>query len=540
MREMHMSPAYFKIFSASPDKFRFVGQVTALDIFQNNTRDFHESGLFSSSIFGRVGSDDRLKRFGYIDIKVPVFHPRIYNHLCSLKQLYKGIMQGREYATWDAKEKDFVKSDQLLGSTGFYFFLQHWKEINFKRTSSTQRDEKIQIIKMSVETALTNKILVLPAGLRDLEVDEHGGIDQHEINDFYRTLVKISNTLSTVNDLDSPIIDKARFTLQNAFNELHGYLLSNVTKGKGSFMSAKFGRRKIRYGTRNVFASVSAGVVHLDDPLNMTPNDTQIGIFQAMKATEPLMIHHLKRDFLDRIFAADGYASLIDPKTLNRVEVTLKPRLIDAWTTVTGLTKVINTFQNPSMRHKPVMLDKHYLGLIYKKDGIFKVVFSLDEIPQDQLEAKSYIEPITYGELFYILCSKYIGDLPCDITRYPIEGAGSIYPSYCYLLTTLDASRATELDDAWQPTDNTLRQFPNKSTDTWIDTMGPHVTKVTNMGADYDGDTGNANINMSSEAIEATKSYLSSMQAHIDTNGNMFGSPLTDIPVRVAYNLAGD
>ena len=79
-----MEPAKLKILPTPKEKFRMVGQVTALDTFQNNTRDFHESGLFSTSIFGRVGSQERLTRMAYIDIYVPIFHPRIFNHLCSL------------------------------------------------------------------------------------------------------------------------------------------------------------------------------------------------------------------------------------------------------------------------------------------------------------------------------------------------------------------------------------------------------------------------------------------------------------------------
>lgn len=535
-----MEPAKLKILPTPKDKFRLVGEVTVLDVFQNNTRDFHEAGLFSTTIFGRVGSPERLTRMGYIDIRVPIFHPRIFHHLCALKQLYKGIMSGHEYAIWDNNLKDFVKSDQMQGETGYNFFITHWKDIKFTRTSSTQRDEKIAIVKNAKDVALTDKVLVQPAGLRDLEVDEHGGIDQHEINDFYRNLIKISNTLSTISNLDSPIIDKARFSLQIAFNELHDYILNGLVKGKGSFMAAKFGRRKIKYGTRNVFAAVSPTVIHLDDPTNFNPDHTQVGLFQAIKATEPLMIHHLNNSYLHKIFRGEGYAWLIDPKTLERVEVTLKPRSVDRWTTVAGLTKIINQFQNPKIRHKPVMIEGYHLGLIYKRDGKFKLVFSMDELRPDQMDDRDYITPITYAELFYTLCNRYITDLPTDITRYPIETANSIYPSYNYVMTTTKPLRMTELDEAWVPSERVTNCFPNIESDIWIDTMGLHTTRIEGVGGDYDGDTGNNNVNMSEEAKDSVKNYLNSVKAHIDFNNNMIGSPLTDIPKRVIYNMTGD
>lgn len=535
-----MEPARLKIFKAEAARFRMVGQVKVLDIFQNNTRDFHEEGLFSTSIFGRVGSNDRLTRFGYIDLRVPILHPRIFSRLCSLKQLYKEIMSGKEYAVWDPKEKDFVKSDQMNGETGYYFFLKHFAEINFKRTSSNLRDGKIEVVRQNVDRALTEHILVIPAGYRDLEVDEHGGTDQHEINDFYRTLIKISNTLSTIHDLNSPVIDKARFSLQIAFNELHDYLISNSTKGKGSFFSSKFGRRKIRYGTRNVFAAASSSVRHLDDPTNFLPDHTQIGLFQAIKASEPLFIHHLKVGYLDEVFRGENSAWLIDPKTLNRVEVHLKPRTVDRWTNAAGLTKIINTFQNISIRNEYIMVDGHYLGLIYKRDGKFKLLHSLDDIPADRMDDKDYVYPITYGELFFALCNRYIGECPADITRYPIAGADSIYPSYNYLMSTANALRMVELDEEWNETIHVTSQFPNTDVNIWFDTLGPHSTRITGMGGDYDGDTGNDNVNMSEEAKEDTKKYLNSLTAHIDVDGRMIASPLVDPIKRIIYNMTGE
>ena len=45
---------------------------------------------------------------------------------------------------------------------------------------------------------------------------------------------------------------------------------------------------------------------------------------------------------------------------------------------------------------------------------------------------------------------------------------------------------------------------------------------------------------MSEESKYATREYLNSIRSHIDVNNQMMGSPLTDIPVRVIYNLTGE
>lgn len=528
-------PTHVKILHADPKRFAHVKPVTTVDVFQNNTRDFHDDGLFSAEIFGRVGSDARLTRMSYIDCKVPIFHPRIFSHLCSLKQLYKGILSGHEYAIWNEKEKDFEKSTIDDGETGFYFFVKHWEKINFRRTSSNKRDLKIEIIKKNIDVAMTDKVIVIPAGMRDLEVDEYGNIDQHEINDFYRRIISISSTLSMVQNLDSPIIDKARFSLQMAFNELHDYITTMMYKGKGSFMLSKFGRRRLRYGSRNVYSAMSHEIDDIDDPTNPTNNHTMLGIYQLMKNTEPLMIHYMNTMYLNYIFRGDGYAWLVDKKTLERVQVGIRPKAVDKWTTSAGLRKVISSFANVAIRNKPIEVEGHYLGLVYVSDEHYRLVMDISEVPPDKIEYRTRIRPITYGEFFFIILNRYIHKHYTTITRFPIESDGSIYPSIPYITTTHSPLRLVELNQQWEPTNNVTARYPNVEVDVWHDALTPAQSRLSGMGADFDGDTGSVNTVLSKEGLQATDDYMNSINFHVDANNNMLGSPITDIIDRVAY-----
>ena len=536
MDAFQIKRAHLRLGCLTEQQVRGIGQVTSLDIFQNNTRNFAENGLFSTEIFGKVGSEERLTRMGIIDTKTRILHPRIFKYLTMLKQMYKGILSGKVYAKFDEKEKDFVLADQLSGETGYYFFLKHWEKIKFKRTSSSLRDAKIENTEKYKDKALIRFIPVYPAGLRDLEVDINGGTDQHEINDFYRAILRTAGTLGSISDLDSPIIDKARYSLQISINELHDYLLNVAIKGKGSFAAAKFGRRKIRHGTRNVMVAVSTGVKHLDDPNNFGPNQTQISLYQSMKASLPLMIHYLNKVYLSRIFN-ESSAWLVDPKTMQRKEVRLSPKTVDKWMTSEGIAKLINNFENIELRNNVIKVEGCYLGLVYRNENHVRLMFEIDEIPADKADLKPYVYPLTYGELFYLIGNNYLGGLPVDNTRYPIEAEGSIYPSYNYVMTTSGASEVTIVDEMFEPTKMVLPQYPNLETNVWHDAVGPHPTRVPDMGGDYDGDQINNNICLSNEAIEETKHYLDSMNAHIDPNNKMIATPLTDIPVRVIFNL---
>ena len=72
-------PFNIKILALTPDRLKAIRPVRALDIFEGSSENFHPDGLFSVEIFGRVGDERRNRRFSYVDIKVPVFHPVVYN-----------------------------------------------------------------------------------------------------------------------------------------------------------------------------------------------------------------------------------------------------------------------------------------------------------------------------------------------------------------------------------------------------------------------------------------------------------------------------
>ena len=116
-------PFNISLLNLEPNYFRNLPKVTDLSIFDSTKEAFHPEGLFSNTLFGPVGSEIRNKRFGYIDIKLPVLHPIIYKSLVQAKRFYQEIMDGSAYATFSYKEKDFVKSDPIEGETGYNFFI---------------------------------------------------------------------------------------------------------------------------------------------------------------------------------------------------------------------------------------------------------------------------------------------------------------------------------------------------------------------------------------------------------------------------------
>lgn len=536
-------PFNVDLLELTPAKLAGVRPVTKLDIFDGSSGNFSEDGLFSVSIFGKVGDERRSQRSSYIDIKVPIFHPIIFRTLTSLKRLYGGIISGSEYALWNPQIKDFERSDAITGETGFAFFAAHWSEIEFEDTRSTSREQKIALLKKYRKSskAMLTKVLVMPAGLRDLEIDGSGRIIEDEINSYYRKLLSIANTISEAAVRTAPeMINTARYSLQQTFNELFETIESMI-EGKKKLLMGKWASRRIMNGTRNVITAMDTGTAFLGAPGSVGFNHTVVGLYQAMKAALPVTLYHLKNGFLSRVFTAvDRPSRLVNKDTLHMEEVVLKPQTFDRWMTGEGLEKVVTAFSEESIRHKPVEIEGRYLALIYKgPDASYKLIQDIDEVPENR--RREDVRPLTFCELLYLSTFRELNRLPIFVTRYPVTGVGSIYPSKVLAKVTTRSEVRRELDDEWKPLgDETVAyEFPVTGAP-FVNSLVPHSAKLSRLGADFDGDTASGNVVYSDEAINEVDKYLTQKRAYVGTDGKLTSSTNVSTVALVFHNLTGD
>lgn len=530
-------PFNIMILDPKNERFKTMRPVTALDIFDNSGINFHPDGLHSSLIFGKVGEDDRATRFSYIDIRTEIFHPAIYDALVGSKRLYTDIVSGKGYALWDDKEKDFVPSDPLNGKTGFNFFLSHWKEIVFPETNSPERIEAQKLIYNYKHVALTSKVLVSPAAMRELEVGEDGRSEEDEINKLYRKLLAVSNTLPSGTRIsDRDVSDAARYKLQMTFVEIHESYKALIN-GKRKLILNKWAGRNISDGTRNVISPLDESITMLGDPGNIGPNHTVLGLYQAIRAARPVSIFEFKNNFLSHIHS--GPASpvrLVNIKTLKQEAVALKPDEWDRWFSDEGIDKLFTLFQNVEMRHEPVVVNGHYMALIYKgPDGTVKLLRDIDELP-DNLD-KNLVTPATYCEIIYLSVSKRLNTLPLLVTRYPVASMGSIYPSINYVKTTTNSEKRYVLNENWEKVDDDyVMSFPIKG-EAFINTLCPNMIRLALLNADFDGDTSSANALYTDEAISEVHALLKKKIAYIDPKGKLIASAMVDTAKLVCFNL---
>jgi hypothetical protein len=533
-------PFNIALLDLTPNKIASIRPTRSLDIFEGNSGNFAEDGFFSVSTFGKVGDPRRNRRFSFIDIKIAVFHPAVYRAFVALKRMYAGILSGTEYVLWNDELGDFERADATSGKTGFAYFVKYWKQIKFAETKSVTRMQNILLLQNFKDKAMTNKIIVMPAGLRDIEVGDDGRTQEDEINGMYRTLLSISNTIAESTVANNPeVIDTARYTLQMKFIEIYE-TVERMIEGKKKLLLGKWATRAIMNGTRNVITAMDTSVPYLGGPGAATFNSTIVGLYQAAKAILPVTQYLLRNGFLSKVFqSVNTPATLVNKKTLAREQVLLKPAYFTQWMTDEGLEKVLTRFAEETLRDQPIEIDGRYLGLIYKgPDGTFRFLQDISELPEGRL--KEHVTPITMCELIYLSGYREWNKYAIYVTRYPVTGPGSIYPSWMHVRTTIKAEVRRELDDQWTPMGDEYIAYDFPTQGPYINSMVPHSSKLDRLTADFDGDMTSGNAVYTLEALEEVRNHFSLKRAYVDTTGEFLFSIGVSTVNLVFHNMTGD
>ncbi|WP_257291982.1 hypothetical protein [Endozoicomonas sp. ONNA1] len=489
---MKVTQLPFNVDLLIPDKKRLeaIKPVTSGDIYDGASNNLHDDGLYSTAIFGRLGAPERSERFSFIDMQLEIIHPTILKHIFKLKSYHRDIISGVGYATWDAKNKQFLSSNELDGQTGYSFFMKHVKDIVYEKTSSIKRDVAIGVMKKYKDNMMLRYHVVLPAGLRDLEVKEDGRTTEDEINPLYRKLLAISKTIHVQeHERENPVYDKIRWQLQLTALEIYELIFSWVA-GKKGFFQGKWGKRRIFNGTRNVITSQNSPSVELGGARDIDVTTGIIGLWQGMKGTLPLCVYHIRNGFLSQVISeGENTAWLVNDK-FEKIHHTLSSEASDFWGTTDGIEKMIHLFGNAEIRAKEIKVDGHYLGLVYEEDDSFKFFNDINELKQvrdlSDAEIKTKVRPITWGEFLYVSCAKVINGLPAIVTRYPVTGVGSTYPSRLYVKSTIKSRSLKELNQEWVVDEERIfEEYPiiDKEAD-WMESFSPSPTRLLLLGAD--------------------------------------------------------
>lgn len=525
-----------KLLILNKSKKVLFSRVTNLNIFVPSTNNFDPNGLFSNEIFGPVGDPIRNSTFGYIALHVGVIHPLVFKNITRMRAFYGDIMSGKKFATFNKTLGDFVLSTPSEGETGYKFFIDHMDDLKLDDRGSSEREVYIKQKELYGKTTdLIDRWLVLPAGLRDYYIDKSGKPEEDEVNDLYRKLMNLTNSIENIKITPSTesSINKIRYRIQLVTLEIYEHFRSKLD-GKDKFIQGKFAKRAIVNGTRNVLTPNLLKIRDLDDPTNINIDHTVVGLYQYIRAISPITMHWLHQRFLSNIFNPNtGLSKLVNVKSLKTEFVTINSKESKKWLSTEGLDSIISVMKQNELRKEPVMVSGHYLLLLWDDGKDIHIIDNTDTLP-DNLDPK-YLRPITYYELFYISIHSVIDKYPGFVTRYPVINLGGIYPSMSYVKTT-NNPRTINLHLTEGVV--TLKEYPNYK-DTFINGISVSPIHIDRLGADFDGDKVSYNVLYVEESINELMKLINSKEYYLDPNGGSAYSPISDTLKYVTKTLAG-
>jgi len=499
--------------------------VSKTNIFVSKTQNFEPEGLFSTSIFGQVGSEARNNTFGYIDLHVNVFHPLLFQQVSTLRSFYKDIMLGKKYAKFDKSVKDLVPATLHDGETGYTFFINNLPNIKLEGNGSDQREFKIKLLNMyQGDTGMVNKWLVLPAGMRDYVVDESGKTSEDEVNDIYRKLISTANILNSIKITPSNehTVDGIKVKIQLLINEIYEHYRT-LLDGKNKFIMGKFAKRAVANGTRNVITPSISNITHIDQENKITADDTIIGLYQFARGIAPIAMNKIHTTFINKFLSPDTTTGkLVDMKTLKTKLININVKKRDEWVTLEGLDDTIGKLEQEELRHLPIVIDNHYLCLVHDRNNVITVIDDTANIP-DEFEDK-YIRPITYYEMLYISVYDVRNKYPGYLTRYPVAGLGGVYPCKLYVRTTENPRTVKVIING---VEKTMYEYPKLNQPT-VSSLSPSPTHIERLTADYDGDVVSLNILYTDDSIKEINDMLENKKFYITPDGDVTYSVVSE------------
>lgn len=496
-------------------------RITTGQIFES-TNVFNSQGLFSIPIFGDIGSKERNRRNGHIDIKIKILHPLAYLGITTMSSFHADIIHGVKKASFDSKLKDFVPDEN--GETGFNFYINNLEKVNFDNPNNSDlREFKIRLKEIyNVEDLLIDKVAVIAAGLRDYTIDKSGRPSQGEINEFYTSLINTSNMLPDTKDVGyNPFVESIRAKLQKTVLDIYLYSL-NIITGKRGIIQGHLLSKTVKYGTRNVLTSDTARIHKLGKGVHLGPNNISVGLFQHSKAIAPFTVARLKLIMLQIFSPNEMTATVINNKTKTTEKIPINNKTLDTYTTSKGLNSYLNKFADNDFAVMPFGSKEYSYVMVKEFDGKLELITDTALVP---VEERKYLRPATNMDILFVSIVPLLNKYYATTTRYPAINQGSTFPVMPIILPTVQLKVVTVIISGIEyPVEN----YPVNGSPIY-DSMSVHPSKLGRLTADHDGDTLNYIVYFTPESIAEIEKILNNRAFYIGADNKLVYSANTDI-----------
>ncbi len=416
-----------------PDKLVKVNNLQEVKnpvMFTGNSRPTPD-GLLSNEIFG-ISKYDRANTFAYIDLHEYFISPLLYKVWCKVDSNVKACVHGTKNFIINAKGE---LEENEEGDNGIEFLRKNADKIKFRRTSSNQRDMRVDFLEryMGTPEMFITKEIVCPAFYRDVNV-ERGRVTVVEINELYRSLLISVKSLKESADyglnLNSAVRGRIEETLVQIYDwfgsgtEINGNKTTNIIPGKTGVLRSAVMTKTTDYGSRLVLSAPELKVEKLDD-IEADLDYSVLPLASACVNFLPFVIYNVRR-FFENEFSGDAVIPYI---TKDKEVKYLHPKDPQIQFSDDRIKKEIDRFCTGfSNRFIPVPIET--------KEGITKNLRFKGYNMTPEQYAKSDIgkmpimeRDLTWCDILYQAACEAVKDRHILITRYPIKWSpnGEIY-----------------------------------------------------------------------------------------------------------------
>lgn len=330
-----------------------------------SAKGFDEDGLWSETIFGKIGSRNRKQQFGYVNLKNNFIHPIVFRMLKATSDPVSKIM--RDKGRYIAKNKMLIEDP--AGETGINFLIREFNNIDFRLFSHSDKKKECEFIENNKKIVLINKFLITPAGDRDININDIS--KTAEINELYRSLIFQISSLSGIEDIDKLIASN----VQNQLIKITDFIRDKHLKGKKGLIRNNMMKKSMDFSSRMILSSSP----------NIPLGYVSIPWHTALTIYEPLVSYNLFRkdnDILPDIenlvekdeFDSHDLIKFLDDlvKNPDNIQPALKSKL---FTLITEITKD----QVVLCKRDPVVQRNSYFSAhVLINDGRVAILNSVD------------------------------------------------------------------------------------------------------------------------------------------------------------------
>ena len=452
----------------------------------------HTEGLYSTEIFGFMGSDQRQTQFAYINLKRKFLHPLVFKAIISSYKFTGDIMMGLTDGNINKNGMiESVESGKGIG-TGIDFFINNWKKIKWD-VSSKARADKAELFTLipELDRIFTDVWLVVPPFYRDMSTGKQGGASsKDEFTKLYGQLINSCN-LAEAGDMFAGKMTE--FRIQNLLLTIHTEFMQQLAGKKGVIHRKALGKA-IDYPARTV---ISAPPVECEDPDQQQIPYGYLGIPLHIAAAMfypfvKVQIHEL---FFNQFKQYSVYVT--DKKGVTVIDEEQIAALSDEF-----IDKLVKRYA----RSLESRLDRIMLKDI---DG--------KEVPLQAFEDKLG-RPFTLTDLLYIATFKATLGKHTVTTRYPLEDYRNILRAKVKILVT----EKTEFVNLLGMEDKQYPVIP-KELDYkkvhWIESVRCNNLYLDGFGGDFDGDMVTHKGIFTQEANEELDNLEHSISHYVDPAG---------------------